>query len=354
MQEFVYRDYQINALEETYMREQSGVNRQLWVMPTGSGKTPTFAGLTKLYPGEAGLVLAHRGELLDQAARSILTVSPGLTVGIEQAGLTAPANADVVVASVPTVGREKGISRLDKFFKRFRWIVTDEAHHATATTYRNVYEHLGFSCDKDNRVAPAETLMLGVTATPKRTDNIGLEYVFDDIAFARSSRWMIEQGYLTDLSYHRVYSDESLDNVAVRRGEFAEDELADAVNTVRRNQLIVSSYVQYSKDKRAIVFCVDVEHVHDVTNLFVMAGIKAESITGDTPAKLRKATIRRFREGETKVLVNCMVATEGFDVPRIDCVILARPTKSSLVYIQMLGRGMRTTANLRRTDAITR
>jgi hypothetical protein len=152
---------------------------------------------------------------------------------------------------------------------------------------------------------------------------------------------MIADGYLCPISGWRAYSDTSLDQIAIRHGDFVENQLAQVVNTSDRNNLLVSAYRKYATGHRAIVFCVNVAHAMDVCHAFTLAGIRASAVWGDMPREQRRGTLADFSTGEIDVVTNCNVLTEGFDEPRVDAIIMARPTRSKLLYTQMVGRGTR-------------
>ena len=330
------RDYQTECLEAILARYRDGVRRQVVCLPTGTGKTVIFAS----FPGffkmrKRMLVLAHREELLEQARDKVTDANPNLRVAIEQAARKADDNADVVVASVATLGRRntKRLERLDP--DQFYLLVVDEAHHATAETYRRVLDHFG-ALTSDTR-----KLLVGFTATPKRGDNQGLSAVFQEIVFSRSLPEMIETGYLSPVAAYRVETDVDLSRVRARLGDFATGQLSAAVNIDERNEIVIDVFRKHLSDRRTLIFCVDVAHAEDLAAAFRRAGIEAAAVTGKTPGEARRATLDAFSRGATQVLTNCMVLTEGYDESAIAGIILARPTKSSLLYTQMIGRGTR-------------
>ena len=270
------RSYQLEALQEIGNAFAENRRRLLLVLPTGTGKTVIIAHLLRHpairawldeYPRhrQRMLVIAHREELLEQAAAQIRAVNPELRVDVEQGAQCARKDADVVIASVATIGRT-GSSRLSAIKpSQFRVVVVDEAHHAVASTYLNVLRHFalvppdgfaastirrrGFASEEDYRKALQEewerqkhsdVALLGVTATPERGDNVGLWYVFDEIVYARGLRDMISRRYLCRLRAYKVESVESIDDVHVRQGDFIQSELSHALNTRRRNDLIIS------------------------------------------------------------------------------------------------------------------
>jgi len=330
------RDYQQDCLDAILDRYRAGARRQIVCLPTGTGKTVIFAS----FPGFFGmknrmLVLAHREELLDQAREKILSANPQLNVAIEQAARTADDEADVVVASVATLGRKgsKRLARLDP--EQFYLIVVDEAHHAIAETYRRVLDHFG-ALDPDTR-----KLTVGFTATPKRGDNQGLNKVFEEIVFSRNLPEMIEAKYLSPIAAYRVETEVDLSRVRTRMGDFVTGQLSQAVNVGERNGIVIDVFRKHLEERQTLVFCVDVAHAEDLAKAFCEAGISAAAVTGKMPTDERRAALDGFGSGKIQVLTNCMVLTEGYDESSIEGIILARPTKSTLLYTQMIGRGTR-------------
>lgn len=326
------RPYQKQALESVCAQYAQGVKRQLIAMPTGSGKTVVFANLPSRLPlnGQM-LVLAHRDELLEQAAEKIRHWNPDLSISIEQADQYADPEADVIIASVATLGR-----KVSKRRERFDWshitkLVVDEAHHATASTYRIVIDEF--------QRAGGNRLLLGVTATPNRSDGTPLAEVFDQIVFTYSMRQAITDGWLCDVIGMRVDTDTSLDSVHTVAGDFNQGELAETVNNPERNQLVVKTWLENAADRQTIVFTVDIQHAVDLAALFQAYGVKCEAVWGTDSQRAEK--IERHKRGVTTVLANCGVLTEGYDDPTVSCILLARPTKSTLLFQQMIGRGTR-------------
>jgi ATP-dependent helicase IRC3 len=330
------RDYQNEALANVKAAYKNGKRRVLVSLPTGTGKTVVFAHFpVTLRMKKRLLVLAHREELLQQAAQKFRAVDPELKIGIERAEERVTNETQVVIASVATLARSDG-GRLSRFNPDdFSIIVVDEAHHAVAESYRRIFDYFGLFNPETSRY------LVGFTATPRRGDKQGLGEVFQDVCYARDLRQMIDEGYLCPIRGWRVDTNLSLDGVKIRHGDFVESQLARVVNTSSRNRLVTTSYLRLSNRRRAIVFCVDVKHARDVSEAFADAGIRSAAVWGEMPREDRRQILERFSKGEISVLTNCNLLTEGFDEPRINCVIMARPTKSKLLYAQMVGRGTR-------------
>lgn len=337
----VLRPYQARALAQLLACRDQGMKRVLVVMPTGTGKTTLFSSLIGSHhqePNEKSLVLAHRRELLDQAYRRIGLQNNHLDVAIEGAGKSLRGDADVVVGSVQSLGRPTS-TRLGEFNPGL--VIIDEAHHAAASTYQKAMERFGCYAD--------DTFTVGVTATPHRMDNRQLhgtdEAIFQDIAFTYSLREAIQDGWLADVRGYRVATGIDLSRVRVQHGDYNARQLQQAVNTEERNDVAYMHWADVAKDRRTIVFCTGIEHAEDVAQLFRDRGIDCESVNGSMPSAKRDAIMARFASGRTQVLTNVDIATEGFDLPEVSCVLMLRPTQSWALYTQMIGRGLRVLPN---------
>lgn len=330
------RDYQTDCLKAILDHYQAGIRRQIVCLPTGSGKTVIFSEFPRYFRMKRQmLVLAHRSELLEQARNKIKQANPDLNVDIEQADRVASPDSHVVVASVPTLGRKdtERIKRLDA--DNFYLIVVDEAHHATAATYVRTLEYFGAFAEDSKK------LVVGFTATPKRGDGQGLDAVFDEIVFSRTLPEMIHAGYLSPVAGYRVETDIDLSGVKIRLGDFVTSQLSEAVNIDARNELVVDVYIEHLNGKQTLCFCVDVAHAHCLADAFNAKQIPSAAITGEMEKEKRVDVLEDFRGGKINVLTNCMVLTEGYDEPSVEGIIIARPTRSSLLYTQMIGRGTR-------------
>ena len=336
------RNYQEKAIENIRSHYDKGTNKQVIVLATGLGKTIIFSHLISQLVKETGkkaLIIAHREELLKQAQDKLYKIDPGLKTGIEKAGEHTPDDADVVIASVPTLGR-KDSTRMQKFDpKDFCIAVTDEAHHSSANTYKEVFKNFGVL--KNESDWNKDLLLLGVTATPSRNDNQGIDEIYDKVTYTYGIIPAIEDGWLARIKAYRINTTTDLAGVGSTAGDYNVGELSERVNNEDRNGLVVATYKNLLDGKKALCFAVDIAHGEELTKRFKEEDIKAELVTGRTPRKERAGMLERFKTGETKVMVNCMVLTEGFDEPTIEAILMARPTKSGILFQQMIGRGTR-------------
>lgn len=324
------RPYQEEAVKEIIKRWQDGVTRQLVSLPTGCGKTIIFAMLAKTLKVRT-LVLAHREELLFQACQKIQMVYPESDIGILKAEERRGLDCAICLASIQTAVRH--IPELAA--RGFTLLVCDEAHHAVSRSYDRLFSELGFmGTDKDK-------LLVGVTATAYRGDKVGLGEVFQKLVFERSILAMMKSGYLCDLRGLEVRTNTSLAGVHTRAGDFALDELAEAIDTPERNALVADAYIQHGEGRRGVAFCVNVSHAQRVAEAFRERGVPCAAVWGDMPAERRRDVLRRYAAGELQILTNCAVLTEGWDVPETSIIMMARPTKSKGLYVQCVGRGLR-------------
>ena len=323
------RPYQQEALDSMLQAESNGISKQLVVLPTGAGKTVLFAQLPIMRKNSLPmLVLAHRSELLIQAKDKIETINKDLSVGIEQAENKA-GYSDVVIASVPTLGRESS-SRIEQYPKDyFKTIVVDEAHHAAAPSYRRILDY--FKPD----------LLLGVTATPQRSDSVRLIDVFQEIVYYKSIQDLIKEGWLSPLVGYRVKTSTDISDVEIQNGEYKQDQLIEAIDNPSRNNSIVTAYNDLANAKKTVVFAAGVDHAENLAEAFRKNRSSVRVIIGTTPEEERRQILSDFKSGAVTVLVNVGVLTEGFDEPSIEAIILAKPTRSSLLYTQIVGRGTR-------------
>jgi len=323
------RPYQKEALDAILENDAKGISKQLVVLPTGAGKTILFSQLPIIRPNTIPmLVLAHRAELLEQAKEKILASNPHLTVEIEQADRKA-GHADVVVASVATLGRNNTPRILEYPKDYFKAIIIDEAHHAAAQSYRRVIDYFN------------SPYILGVTATPQRSDSTRLTDVFQEIVYYKSIQDLIEDGWLSPLVGYRVKTKTDITKVEIQHGEYNQSQLEDEINNPERNACIVASYNNLANATKAIVFAAGVDHAQSLFSAFGKNGTSVRIILGTTPPEERAQILSDFKSGEVMVLINVGVLTEGFDEPSLQTIIIAKPTRSTLLYTQIVGRGTR-------------
>lgn len=331
---FFLRPYQKSAVSSVITRYQSkGERRMLLYLPTGAGKTviATFIirGLRETVRGFGKtLFIAHRQEILDQTANTLRRHLPGVTVEVEQGERRATESADITVASVMSLLRRK--EGYDP--KAFSLIICDECHRALSPSWEEV---IGYFCAAANQ----NTLLLGMTATPKRSDGKSALDVFEQTAFEISRTDLEDLGFLVPMQYFTVQSDLSLDKIGMSGGDFQVGALSRVMNAPACRALAVKAWLEQGKGKRTIAFCSGVEHAKNLAEDFQALGIRASKIDGKTLN--RAEVLERFREGQIEVLTNYGVLTEGFDDPGVSCILMARPTTSPLVYTQCVGRGLR-------------
>lgn len=300
------RDYQEEVLE---IIDNLKPGSYLIQMATGLGKTATFANINR--KGHV-LVLAHREELITQPIKYY-----DCPVGIEMANQHSNGE-EVIIASIMSLTH-----RLDKFKPdEFDTIIIDEAHHAAAQSYKKIINYF------------KPRLLLGFTATPNRGDKVRLDDVFEKIIFQKDLKWAIQNKYLTDIKCLRVNIGYDVSKVARRMGDFATGELEQVMNTEILNGAIAEAYQKYAKGQ-TLIFATSVEHAQNIAKL--ISG--AVAVTADT--KNRTDLIQKFTNREIPCLINCMIFTEGTDMPLVETVMIARPTSNSSLYTQMVGRGLR-------------
>ncbi len=330
------RPYQLEAQSAIVAARERGTRRQLVSLATGLGKTvviATLPTLLKVRPNDVTLVIAHRDELIQQIAEKMAAANPDARIGIEKAGRRAGEDCSIVVATVQTLAGKRLEEFIARFSRRISLFIIDEAHHAAAPTYRAIVDTI--------LDARPDATIIGFTATPNRGDGVRLVDVFHEIVYSMEARAAIDAGYLVPVRSFAIATRTNLDDVASRAGDFVIGQLAQAVNTAERNARIVDAYRRHTPNAKALVFTASVEHARDVADTFVAAGVEAAFASGETNQEERERIIQDFRADRIKVLVNCGLYLEGFDVPSIEVVINARPTKSTTLYTQITGRGLR-------------
>lgn len=324
------RDYQQECLDSVISEMKAGVNRQLISLPTGSGKTIIMAAIAKQLNKKA-LVIAHREELIQQAYDKFKLLWPDVDIGICMSEKN-EIERQVVIASIQSCSRPKRLAKLKEL--GFELMLIDEAHHSASDSYQTIIKELGFTVGSNK-------LLVGVSATIKRSDNLELGDTFEKITFGRSISTMIKAGYLAPVVGRRILTNFSLKGVGIQNGDFAISDLAEAVNTPERNHFISSKFVEYARDRKAIAFCCDVQHCKDLVEAFAARGIASSSVWGEMDPLKRKSTLEAFKNNQIQILTSCGILTEGYDEPSVNSIVMARPTRSTALYIQCVGRGLR-------------
>jgi superfamily II DNA or RNA helicase len=317
------RTYQEQAIQSARTLIGRGVRRVMLNAPTGAGKTVIAAGIVQrsVDKGKRVLFLAHRRELIDQTVDK-LVAGGVLNFGVIMAGSKLHnRNAPVQVASIQTLMKRE-LPEADL-------IMIDEAHRAASKSYITMVGNYPGAA------------VIGLSATPERLDGKGLDDIFQELVVVESVPALIEAGFLVKpICYVGPTAD--LSAVKTRRGDYDEKQLADAVDRPQLVGDIVANWHRLAKGKQTVAFAASVEHAKHIADEFFAAGIPAAMISGNTPVAERNAIIADWRAGAIKVVANCLVLTEGFDYPELECCILARPTKSVSMYLQCVGRVMRT------------
>ncbi len=327
----IFRDYQqrmIGLAKQALDRK----GNTLCIAPTGAGKTIILSGLAGAMHPAKTLILQHRDELVEQNLTKFRKINPGIPVSLYTAGVKSW-RGQATFGMVQTLSRNGNLGTIPKL----DLLIIDESHHVAAKSYLNIIQAAK---------AQNENLMVaGFTATPSRGDKKGLRAVFSNVADAITLKELIDKGFLVrprafviDVSGVR----EGLSKVRKLKEDFDMNEVEQVMNKIPVNQEVVSKWRELGENRRTIVFCSTIKHAEDVRDAFLAADIKAESITGDMPSSERAGVYRRLKSGETRVVVNVAVLTEGFDEPAIGCVILLRPCSFKSTMIQMIGRGLRT------------
>jgi superfamily II DNA or RNA helicase len=339
------RPFQAALKSDVYAAWQAGARNVLAVAPTGSGKTVLFSDILHEYPG-ASVAIAHRSELVSQISLALarngvrhrLIGQPALvrtcvSIHIAETGRSYyDPSSRCAAAGVDTLIR---MEAADPWFARVGLWVQDEAHHLLA----------------ENKWGTASAMFpnahgLGVTATPVRADGKGLgrhaDGLMDVMVQAPGMRSLIQQGYLTDYRIFAPPSDLDLSAVGISAGgDFSPDPLRKAVHASHILGDVVAHYLKIAAGKLGVTFAVDVEHAGEIAQAYRAAGVPAEVVSAKTPDAGRASILRRFARGEVKQLVNVDLFGEGFDLPALECVSMARPTQSFALYAQQFGRSLR-------------
>lgn len=319
------RPYQETARQKVQEEWKEGKKRTLLVLPTGTGKTIVFSKIIedRVKKGERVLVIAHRGELLEQASDKLYK-STGLKTATEKAEQTSLGSFyRVVVGSVQTLQREKRLNQFPPEY--FDTIVIDEAHHAISDGYQRVLEHF------------EDANVLGVTATPDRGDMRNLGSYFESLAYEYSLPEAIKSGYLSPIKALTIPLKLDLSNVKQQAGDFSTKDLGIALDPYLEQ--IAEEMKKQCFNRKTVVFLPLVKTSQKFRDILNKHGFKAAEVNGESAD--REQILKDYEEGKYNVLCNSMLLTEGWDCPSVDCVIVLRPTKVRALYSQMVGRGTR-------------
>lgn len=319
------RPYQQEAKDAIFEQWDSGVSRTLLVLPTGCGKTVVFAKVTEecVRRGSRVLILAHRGELLDQAADK-LKKTTGLGCAVEKAESSCQGTwFRVVVGSVQTLMREKRLNSFPSDY--FDTIIIDEAHHCISDSYQRVLQHF------------SGAHVLGVTATPDRGDMKNIGTYFESLAYEYTLPKAIKEGYLSPIKALTIPLKIDMSSVSVQAGDFKASDIGTALDPYLRG--IVEEMQKYCQNKKTVVFLPLVKTSQKFRDLLNEYGFHAAEVNGDSQD--RAEILKDFDSGKYNVLCNSMLLTEGWDCPSVDCIVVLRPTKVRSLYCQMVGRGTR-------------
>ncbi len=318
------RPYQ-QAAKEAIFCEWENINKTLLVLPTGCGKTIVFAKVAEecVRQGRRVLILAHRGELLQQAAEKIGKVT-GLGCATEKAEESCLNSwFRITVGSIQTLMREKRLSCFSNDY--FDTIIIDEAHHSISNSYQKVLEHF------------PDAKVLGVTATPDRGDMKNLGQVFDSLAYEYTLPKAIKEGYLSSIKALTLPLKLDLSGVGIQAGDFKTQELATALDPYLYQ--IAEEMINYCKNRKTVVFLPLIKTSQKFRDILNEKGLRAAEVNGES--RNRTEILEAFARGDYNVLCNSMLLTEGWDCPSVDCIVVLRPTKVRSLYSQMVGRGTR-------------
>lgn len=319
------RPYQEEAKQAVFAQWEGSVNRTLLVLPTGCGKTIVFAKIAEecVCQGKRVLILAHRGELLDQAADKIRK-STGLGCALEKAEFSCIGSwFRIVVGSVQTMMREKRLGQFSDDY--FDTIIIDEAHHCISDSYQRVLKHF------------PEAEVLGVTATPDRGDMRDMGEYFESIAYEYTLQKAIKEGYLSPIRALTLPLKMDLTGVGISAGDFKAGDLGTALDPYLDQ--IAEEMKNYCADRKTVVFLPLVKTSQKFRDVLCEHGFRAAEVNGESSD--RTEILQAFDRGDYNVLCNSMLLTEGWDCPSVDCVVVLRPTKVRSLYSQMVGRGTR-------------
>lgn len=318
---YPYQQEGISKIFEAWDPQRGNLMNVLFQMPTGTGKTTVFSEIVRRADkkNKKVLIVVHRTELVEQIVDRLSHFE--VSAGVISANIKSDASADVQVATIQTLSRRE--------YPPADIVIIDECHHAKATTYKKLWD-----------IYP-DARFLGVTATPVRINGEGFDDLFDILIPLERLSYFFENQYLAPLK-HFVCSIPDLSSVKQRMKDYDIPMLSNVMldNSLMAN--LVSNYRKLANGKKTIVFAVDIKHSKEIVQRYLDAGIPAAHVDANTPKQERREILNKFKQGEILILSNVDIVSEGFDVPDCEAVQLARPTKSLVLYLQQVGRCMRT------------
>lgn len=326
------RPYQVECIEDTKAYFEEYPNRNAGVsLPTGSGKTVIMSEMARreVEAGGRVAIIVDRDELVNQTVAKLKAADPLMFVGIVKAQRN-NVGAEVVVCSIQTLRRP---GRAEKILPR-SLVIYDEAHGSAADSSVDVMKRLG--------TIGGPTKAVGFSATFYRADGKPLDLIWDDIVFERDILWAVSEGYLSDARGLLVPIDGlDLSTVKMSGADYQDADLGQKMADAHAAEQIAKAYVESASDRVAICFAPTIAAAEEITEQMRKHGVEADTVTGKTPATERAKMYDRLERGDLRVLSSVAVLTTGFDCPRVDCVIMARPTQSQGLYVQCVGRGLR-------------
>jgi len=319
----ILRKHQQEALDSLDEMRRHGKSIGLITHAQGAGKTIVAVTDAKIFNGRT-LFIAHRRELVTQAYKAFQTIWPEVETGI-MLGNRRDIHTENLVASIQSLTENLNTFKKDQF----KYVIIDEAHHAIAESYKKILRY--FRPD----------FILGLTATPERTDGTSVLELFKDVAHRLDLKTAIELGELVPIRCVRVNTNVDISRVRFNQIQYHWKDIEESLIIPSRDALIVKTYIEHVRGKKGVAFCVNVQHGHNLADQFVASGVNARSVSGKLPQKERDSILQEFQYGNIDVLCACDILNEGWDCPEVEVLMMARPTLSKVIYLQQLGRGTR-------------
>ncbi|MBW0482131.1 hypothetical protein O181_021846 [Austropuccinia psidii MF-1] len=363
-----HRPYQQDCLNSCLNALDRGISRIGVSLPTGSGKTTVFINLIHAIPsnhessqkGWRSIIIVNSIELAHQALNQLFHLFPQTSVSLEQGSHYASEHTKVIIATYQSLNSKQRYKRFEP--SEFKCVIVDEAHHALSASYVQILSHFNHFGPTPGTQPEAtkspnyQVPIIGFSATFSRHDRLALSTVFEEIVYHYELRDMIQAGWLAPARFTSVKVKMDLSKVGLtntKDPDYILDRLAEVIDTEPINDLLLSIYLDRAADRKStLIFTVNIQHMYRLANKFRNAGIDARVIFSGTSSNERKSLLSDFKLSKFPVLVNCAVLTEGADVPNVDCVILARPTRSRTLLTQMIGRGLRKSQATGKTDCL--